>query len=671
MNAADEEDITSENGLLKLKNRSALNGMGYVILRKNKSFAEQVTKKNTIYEIRYGFDLNGETINLPNDIILDFCGGYLSNGSIIGGIMQENSQYVFRNVSAILSSNSVITPQNFGAKLDGKNDDTDALKVFFRCGYDSVCQMRAKGTAIVSDTITIPTSCCLPSLNIFANDIDKPIIYIDNYRYDRPLDKQNGEDMIRNKIIEIGKVINKSQHPSVDSVGIKVSACRDIKIICPRIEGCGAGLLLEGYDSQVGYVSYSEFNIKFILNCKSGIKMRQFSKSGDSSRVGWVTECSFYSPKISCPTDNLWDEVNFIDMQTDEGNTIDGHVFYHPCLEGATDTANTKRWAISLKHAILNTFICPRFEAVKAGAVRWLGSYTNNGYANTFIAGYGDYEYKTYEGIYKENSNRYIIIGTPMYSSIMKIASPIENPITYPIEKGEYSKLPKGLAQLPFVISEKPSNSNTNRGTGLAVIGNTNDWERGGNFMLWAPASSLNKLYFRKSKEVDDETGSNFGDWYEIQKRNINAIEKSDAYMIPQDSSKYEIFQQFIGYNGITTHMGNGVWINKRGFVGIMGGSPSQAPFGSGKYLNRGDSYMAQYDTKTFKPFFYIGNSETQAQNWITADGEFTDILKKGSTSDRPTPHHIGFLYFDTTLGNKPIWYIGSGKWVDANGNYV
>lgn len=81
-NAADEEDITSENNLLKLKDRSALNGMGYVILRKNKSFAEQVTKKNTIYEIRYDFDLNGAEITIPENCVLKFNGGRIQNGKI-------------------------------------------------------------------------------------------------------------------------------------------------------------------------------------------------------------------------------------------------------------------------------------------------------------------------------------------------------------------------------------------------------------------------------------------------------------------------------------------------------------------------------------------------------------------------------------------------------------
>ena len=74
VNAADEEDITSEDNLLKFKNRNALNGMGYVILRKNKTFAEQVTLANTIYEIRYDFILSSE-FTMPNDCILKFVGG--------------------------------------------------------------------------------------------------------------------------------------------------------------------------------------------------------------------------------------------------------------------------------------------------------------------------------------------------------------------------------------------------------------------------------------------------------------------------------------------------------------------------------------------------------------------------------------------------------------------
>ena len=73
----------NSNNQIQLADRDSTNGMGYVILRKNKTFAEQVTKTNTIYEIRYNYDLNSSTVTIPNDCILKFNGGSLSNGTII------------------------------------------------------------------------------------------------------------------------------------------------------------------------------------------------------------------------------------------------------------------------------------------------------------------------------------------------------------------------------------------------------------------------------------------------------------------------------------------------------------------------------------------------------------------------------------------------------------
>lgn len=81
-NAADEEDLTTEDNLLKFKDRLSSNGMGYIILRKNKPFHEQIQSENTIYEIRYNFDLNGENIVIPKNCILFFQGGIISNGGI-------------------------------------------------------------------------------------------------------------------------------------------------------------------------------------------------------------------------------------------------------------------------------------------------------------------------------------------------------------------------------------------------------------------------------------------------------------------------------------------------------------------------------------------------------------------------------------------------------------
>lgn len=100
-NFPDEEDLTTKDGVtLSFKDREYneknFSGMGRVILRKNivvidgvyknLLIQDMINKHNTIYEIRYDFDLNGEEITIPEGCVLDFQGGSLSNGSIIGNL---------------------------------------------------------------------------------------------------------------------------------------------------------------------------------------------------------------------------------------------------------------------------------------------------------------------------------------------------------------------------------------------------------------------------------------------------------------------------------------------------------------------------------------------------------------------------------------------------------
>lgn len=85
INYPDREDITEELGLLKFADREVIPGvssMGYKILRRDKTFAEQVTDENTIYEIKYDFDLDGGSVTIPFNCILNFNGGLIKNGSI-------------------------------------------------------------------------------------------------------------------------------------------------------------------------------------------------------------------------------------------------------------------------------------------------------------------------------------------------------------------------------------------------------------------------------------------------------------------------------------------------------------------------------------------------------------------------------------------------------------
>ena len=91
---ADEEDITEQNGTLQLANKTydkqSFSGLGRVYLRKNivgdKNVLTQamINKANTIYVIQYDYDLKEASINITENCVLNFIGGAIGNGTIIG-----------------------------------------------------------------------------------------------------------------------------------------------------------------------------------------------------------------------------------------------------------------------------------------------------------------------------------------------------------------------------------------------------------------------------------------------------------------------------------------------------------------------------------------------------------------------------------------------------------
>ena len=110
---ADEEDITTESGVLKFKDKeydtASFSGLGRKYLRKNivkgKNILTQdmISSNNTIYIIQYDYDLNGQEITIPENCVLQFEGGSLSNGTLIGTISDIKSKS-----KTILFSNIVI-----------------------------------------------------------------------------------------------------------------------------------------------------------------------------------------------------------------------------------------------------------------------------------------------------------------------------------------------------------------------------------------------------------------------------------------------------------------------------------------------------------------------------------------------------------------------------------
>lgn len=101
VNEPDEEDLTTvpqtaDKNVIRFKNRlydeANASGKGYKILRKywkevngvrkNILTQDMINDANTIYEIRYDFDLNGAEIQIKEGCVLNFVGGSLNNGTI-------------------------------------------------------------------------------------------------------------------------------------------------------------------------------------------------------------------------------------------------------------------------------------------------------------------------------------------------------------------------------------------------------------------------------------------------------------------------------------------------------------------------------------------------------------------------------------------------------------
>lgn len=138
---------------------SSNNGMGRVILRKNlleginTLTQNMINKSNTIYIIQYDFIL-GENITVPDNCVLEFDGGSLSNGNIV-----FNNTKLIGEIQILCSisgtvKNNYISPHYFGLYY---NDNTK--------GTENV--------AILNQTITVAAASGAKTI------IDDGIIYID------------------------------------------------------------------------------------------------------------------------------------------------------------------------------------------------------------------------------------------------------------------------------------------------------------------------------------------------------------------------------------------------------------------------------------------------------------------------------------------------------------
>ena len=208
----DEEDLTKspadENGnsYLSLKDREYnpedFSGLGRVIIRKNivevedpiygkvkknLLYQDMFTQSNTIYEIRYDFDLGGKEITIPEGCVLDFQGGSFSNGSLTGNYTKIKAEK-YKIFSKLTRKGrfvvDVIYPQWFGAIGDGIIDDTQSIQDavdfaahFIGGFYGEITGVSVKipaGVYYISSTINIKSNA---GINVIGDGHTKSVLW--------------------------------------------------------------------------------------------------------------------------------------------------------------------------------------------------------------------------------------------------------------------------------------------------------------------------------------------------------------------------------------------------------------------------------------------------------------------------------------------------------------
>ena len=329
----------------------AFKGKRYVVLKHDEPFAAQITSTNTVYEIRYDFDLEARSIIIPKDCVLYFIGGSINNGVIVG-----------RNTNIFFVSGELC------CQLNGSfNNENIHLEWF---GIKS-------GKANLSNNDKIMQSYVIPSMESIGNTLymspqtsmyfSNPIIFNGSYDLDlrgclrysgaiesiavsigTPGTKINGKEFRIKSVISDTKDVFKNGKVK-ENVGICLWNLKLCNITIDEVLNFGYCLRLCG---NIGGCSSN--NIHFTRlggNCYYGIHCYSYDS-------GWVNENTFYCKSIINYSANpAKDIMCAIWLDARGTNTCNSNLFFAPNVENC-------HYIAKYSNAIFNIIYDARAEKI-------------------------------------------------------------------------------------------------------------------------------------------------------------------------------------------------------------------------------------------------------------------------------------------------------------------
>lgn len=638
-NAPDEKDITSnEQNLLQFKNRSAVDGMGYVILRKNKTFAEQVTQESTIYEVRYDFDLNATSVVIPSN-----CKFISNGGSVNNGILNYNTDCLsipegdckirlnFENqCDTILPLSRLIdigSAANIVVDADCKisnswNTQRMQLQLYgygHKLSFSSNVTLNTKNLS-VKDVIFENVSNSVVSLNFwnssqaFFGELQRSIVFENCTFIGIRL------DMFYDSVFKNCKFIN-----CITSVLFAKNV--DLKNV-------------ENY-INVSYVGCDFIAGDFNLGNNELLHINWCGWKGSVT----VDRCHFF---VNFENDNMLDMLDTYDSCNVK---IVNSSFYTKSILRGEGILNVKSHSYSADSPLPQDLIGNKYSTIISN--------------NTFVVDYVDTDVSSigpsHRGmIWVRNQPR------DKEDKIFQRRNVIIANNSVSIKSG--GKLYRKLCDFAFVYSLTGiENLTITDNVIVSDIGFTEIFNMGecvtntyynnivikGNLLYGESnpddneSNTLVSILYRSPKFSDQEMGEKV--------RNFIICDNcvyGDTSRDSSDNSPYNVFSQIQYFNNMIYNSR----LNSR-------------------LSTRANIYNLDYNNK-FKALPVLGKNnrclfQGEGNNIYDAHGNSYDVDYSGSSSSRPDSSKIikGFCYFDTTI-NKPIYWIGT-KWVDSTGGDV
>ena len=687
----DEEDLTKSepdangNSYLSLKDREYnpedFSGLGRVIIRKNivevedpiygkvkknLLYQDMFTQSNTIYEIRYDFNLGGKEITIPEGCVLDFQGGSLSNGIVIGynTVIRADLVKIF-NTDIILRGSWNVANAN-PEWFDVGDDVRDKLILLTRKETNNII---SSGGSVGGKPLygTYSNAC---SLCVDPDGREAGILGLDNREI---MASYAGRDMVGQYIGMRSPIETIVTGSNFTKNSVTLSSLPDF--IC-------AGMILDvlGSDNN-NWTKYSGIITAVDRNTKI-VNVEYWVKVGNSS-VGQVPTYTQENNVRINPCTKIWG-LNINILLNNERSAYNGVIGEYgiwnartkqPSYSGGHDTVlfngscqfgYRARCDSSEDKSKMDAGFYDMLNTVGFLADRSTTAFKADGFTDFGVNLKGHQDSKAI-GVY-DNINehyKYLVNGRGFVESSINLPNKVEEENQQINILGQDVYIPSNISS--FTLPESPVNYMRYH---IYTTGDKRDITiNGGNNPIWM-IDSFGKqvqaysvvvnisatyavIYYQDAKWYLFCTPTN-NNSNEIKQENQQINPLGQDIYIPSDISSFTL------PNNPTNHIKYYIHcVGRRRNITINGGgSPIITIDSSGREVQKNsitvdlsynNAFIYYQDVKWF--LFYTPNNNAT-----------------GSTPERPigSDINVGFQYFDTTL-SKPIWWTGE-KWVDATG---